>query len=146
MIKIENEFTISATPDLVWKVISEVDRYEAWNTFVSRCKSTLIPGDAIFMRVHLLPFPIWQKETIISHEPGRLLDYGISLPFNLLKSSRKHKLEILVNGDVHYSSCFQLEGLLAPLVSLFMEKKLQQGFARMATDLHTEIIKQKSAV
>jgi len=146
MIKIDNEFTISASPDLVWKIISEVERYEAWNTFVSRCKSTLIPGDAIFMRVHLLPFPIWQKETIISHEPKQLLDYGISLPFNLLKSSRTHKLETLANGELHYSSCFRLEGVLAPLVSLLMEKKLQQGFARMTTDLQAEIIKQKSAV
>ena len=146
MIKIDNEFTIYADPALVWKIITEVDRYEVWNTFVSRCKSTLIPGEAIYMRVHLLPFPIWQKETIISHEPQRLLDYGVSLPFNLLSSSRKHSLDILDNGEIHYTSRFRLEGLLAPLVSLFMEKKLQQGFARMATDLQAEIIRQKLSV
>lgn len=146
MIKIDNEFTIPANPDLVWKIITEVERYEAWNTFVSRCKSTLIPGDAILMRVHLLPFPIWQKETILSHEPKQLLDYGVSLPLHLLKSSRKHSLEILANGDTYYASRFRLEGLLAPLVSLFMEKKLHQGFARMAADLQAEIIRQKSAV
>jgi hypothetical protein len=143
MIKIDNEFTVSADPALVWKVITDVERYEIWNGFVSRCKSSLVPGEPIYMRVHLLPIPIWQKETIISHEPEQLLDYGIALPFNLLRSSRKHTIEKLPGGEVRYLSRFRLEGLLAPVVRLLMEKKLQQGFARMATDLHTEIIRQK---
>lgn len=143
MIKIDNEFTVEAKAAEVWDVITQVDKYGDWNSFVSKCESSLKVGEPIKMRVHLLPFPITQKETILEHRQGEILDYGIQLPFNLLKSSRKHTVQTIDDTQVRYRSQFCLEGVLSPLVALFMAAKLKQGFGRMADEMRAEVLRRQ---
>jgi len=143
MINIDNEFTVTAKANEVWSVITQTDKYSDWNSFVSECDTTLAPGTPIIMRVHLFPFPITQKETILEYQPGIILNYGVNLPFNILKSSRKHLVESLEDGHVRYRSQFQIEGLLSPIIKLFMYNKLSQGFSRMAEELKAEILRRQ---
>jgi len=144
MIKIDNEFIVTATTTEVWEVITQLDRYGEWNSFVSECKSSLIVGEPIIMRVHLFPFPIIQKETIFEYTPGIILNYGVKLPFNILTSSRKHTVKPLEDGNVHYYSQFRLSGLLSPIVELLMSNRLYQGFSLMALEMQAEILRRKN--
>lgn len=144
MIQIDNEFSVSATIGEVWEVITQTEKYGDWNSFVSECKTNLVVGEPIVMRVHLFPFPIIQKETIFDYRPNEILNYGVNIPLNILQSSRKHLVESLENGKVRYRSEFKIEGLLAPLVKLMMFSRLEQGFSRMANEMHAEILRRQN--
>ncbi len=144
MIKIDNEFIINAKASEIWDVITQVDKYGDWNSFVSECECNMVVGDAIKMKVHLLPFPINQKETVLEYEPGVIFNYGVNLPFNLLKSTRKHTVETIDENQVRYRSEFRLQGLLSPIVSAFMSSKLQQGFNRMSDEMKAEVLRRQS--
>jgi len=143
MIKIENEFTVKAQASEIWEVITQVDRYSDWNSFVSKCETTLKVGEPIKMKVHLLAFPILQKETILEHQPGKMFNYGIKLPLNILKSSRKHIVEQIDEEHASYRSVFCLEGLLSPLVAILMESRLIDGFSRMSQELQAEVLRRQ---
>lgn len=143
MIQIDNDFTVTASINEVWEVITQTEKYSEWNSFVSQCNTSLVVGDPIIMRVHLFPFPIIQKETIFEYRPNDILNYGVNIPFYILKSSRKHSTEWLENGCVRYRSQFKIQGLLAPLVKLMMLSRLEQGFARMANEMHAEILRRQ---
>ena len=61
---IEETREIAAPAEVVWEVISDLSRYGEWNPFVSKCESTLQPGDAIDMTVHLMKKPQQQLSLI----------------------------------------------------------------------------------
>ncbi len=142
MIKINNEFRIEASANEIWEVISQVECYGDWNSFVSRCKSSLEPGASIKMKVHLFSFPISQKETVFENQKHSLLSYGVKLPI-LLSSKREHKIEALDDGTSLYQSTFRLDGLLAPLISLLLLTRLQSGFNRMSQELKAEVLRRQ---
>lgn len=143
MIYIENEFVIDASASEVWQVITDFDNYGDWNSFVSQCESSLVPGEAIKMRVHLLAFPIYQKETVLDYIPEKVFTYGVSLPLMLLKSSRVHFVENINRQKVRYRSEFKLQGLLSPLVKILLGNKLKQGFCSMTEEMKSEILRRQ---
>ena len=143
MIKIDTEFTAKADPFEVWNVITQTEKYGDWNSFVSQCESSLIVGEAIKMRVHLLPFAITQTETVFEHEPNTVLSYGINLPFDLLSSKRKHVIEQLDDGMVRYRSNFYIKGLLSPLIRLLLANKLSEGFSNMTKEMQAEVLRRQ---
>src|SRR6185436_11348114 len=92
-IVIEHDLPVEAPPERVWEVVTDLARYPDWNPFVVACASTLEVGDPISMRVRLFRWPQPQRETILEHERGRRLAYGLP-PSRLgaLVSRRSHEV------------------------------------------------------
>jgi hypothetical protein len=132
---VEHTHEIAASAADVWRVISDLDRYPEWNPFVVQCRSTLVPGTPIVMRVRVLPwFAQSQTERVFEYVPGRRLRYGIDpLPFGALASSRSHEVEALGPDRARYVSHFELRGWLAPIVELLLGRRLADGFAAMSS-------------
>lgn len=130
---IDIDVQIQAPHDLVWQVLVDLPRYPEWNPFVRNCESTLAVNDPIDMKVQIFSaFTQKQRETIMAHEPGWLLTYGIApLPFDLLSSSRSHLVSDLGDGVTLYESRFRLGGRLSGLVDRLMGAKLRAGFEGM---------------
>lgn len=136
--------TIDVPPEVVWRVVTDVDAYPEWNVFTIGCKTTWAVGTPIVMKVRLFPrLTIRQRETVRANEDGRLIEYGIDLPMGLLRSSRRHVLTAVGAGTTRYDSEFVLEGRLAPLVDGLLGARLRKGFddmtsglARRARELH----------
>lgn len=123
---------IAAPAQVVWEVITNLDDYPHWNTFVVACESTLEVGTPIIMQVRLgSSAPRRQTETVQQHLPGELLAYGMKAPLRLLWSKRQHRLTALATNAVHYESLFELRGPLSPLVATLLGTQLRRGFAEM---------------
>jgi hypothetical protein len=123
---------IKAPGSVVWSVLMNTEDYPKWNTFVVACDSTFEKGAPINMRVRLLPFlTMSQKETVLENREGELLEYGISIPFGILSSSRQHKLTPIDSTTTRYESIFCLRGLFSPLVGLLLGSQLKRGFGDM---------------
>lgn len=133
MFSINHKLSVDAPTETVWNVISDLDAYGEWNPFVVACRSSLEVNSPINMKVRVLPFfAIPQKETIFEHDPQKKLSYGISLPFDALKSYRSHEVKTTDSGATEYISTFELSGWLSPLVKWMLEKNLQNGFTGMS--------------
>lgn len=131
---ITHSLEAAAPAATVWDVVTDLARYPEWNPFVVACRSTLVPGSPIVMRVRVVPFVAQpQSETIFEHVPGRLLSYGLAgLPLGALASRRSHEVESLSSDRSRYVSRFELRGWLAPLVRALLGGRLTTGFTGMS--------------
>jgi hypothetical protein len=131
---IDHTLRIEAPAAQVWQGIVDLDRYPEWNPFVVACRSTLVPGDSIEMRVRLfgsLAQP--QRETIFEHEPGRRLSYGLAPnALGALASLRSHEVEAITPTATRYRSHFELSGWLSPVVAGLLGGRLRVGFEAMS--------------
>ncbi|MCM6775247.1 SRPBCC domain-containing protein [Nocardia sp. CDC159] len=135
---IDDSVEIAASAEVVWKVLTDFERYGEWNPFVSACATTLEPGSPIDMRVQLGPRQRAQREWIRSHTPGTEFSYAMKpLPLGALRSLRSHTLTPLTPTITRYTSHFELDGWLRPLVTVPMGKALQSGFTAMTAALKT---------
>ena len=126
---------IHAPSSTVWSVICNTADYYQWNSFVPSCDSTFKVGSPIIMRVRMFPaFVFRQKETIYANEAETLMEYGVRLPV-LLRSTRQHVLNKVDEQTTAYESHFRIEGLLAPLVTFVLGRRLKSGFAAMTEGL-----------
>lgn len=70
-----------------------------------------------------------QKEFIVSVDEGRGFAYAMKpAPAGLLRSIREQDIADLGDGRSRYTSHFQLDGPLSPLVGLLLGPNLQRGF------------------
>jgi hypothetical protein len=132
-VRIDHVLDIAAPPATVWAVLTDLDRYPEWNPFVVACRSTLQPGSPIVMRVRVFPgFAQPQTETIVAHDPGRFLSYGVGpMALGILTSRRSHAVTPLGADRTRYESRFALDGWLAPVVQAVLGRRLEAGFAAM---------------
>lgn len=136
-LRIEQTLDVDASPAVVWQVITDLPRYGEWNPFVVDCRSSLVVGDPIVMRVHVFAaFAQTQRETILEHTPGARLCYGIAgSALGSLMSRRCHEVEALADGRTRYRSRFALRGWVAPVVAGLLGGRLERGFAGMSAAL-----------
>ena len=134
MLVIEHDLEIAASAERVWQVIVELDRYPEWNPFVVACRSSLVVGEPIDMRVRVLPwFAQPQRETILEHQPGRRLCYGVpGDALGALASRRCHEVSALGPARARYVSRFALSGWLMPVVRGLLGARLRAGFTAMS--------------
>lgn len=118
-------------------MLTDFERYGEWNPFVVACRSTLVPGEPIAMRVHVFrAFAQPQTETVLAHEPGRSFAYGLAAPpLGALGSRRSHLVVPLGADRSRYESRFELHGWLAPVVRALLGRSLRRGFGEMAEAL-----------
>ncbi len=131
---LQHRLEIAAPAATVWEVVTDLPRYGEWNPFVVACESTLAVGDPITMRVRVLPFFAQpQRETMLRHEPGRLFCYGLpGGPLRSLASSRSHEVAPEGPERAVYTSHFELEGWLEPVVRGLLGRRLAWGFGAMS--------------
>ena len=131
--RIEVAREIAAPADVVWRVLTDLDHYDEWNPFVVTCRSTLVPGEPIVMRVRVLPwFAQPQAETVFEHVPGRRFSYGVDGgALAPIRSRRSHDVEALGPDRTRYTSRFALDGWAAPVVRTLLGNRLRHGFHAM---------------
>ncbi|WP_327139493.1 SRPBCC domain-containing protein [Nocardia sp. NBC_01327] len=133
---IDNSVEIDAPAELVWQVLTDVDKYGEWNPFVPSCQTTLEPGTPIDMQVRLGgKNPRKQREFIYSHTPGKEFSYRMKPVPGLLRSQRQHILTPLDDGRTLYESHFYIAGPLNPLVGGLFGGAMRQGFGGMTDGL-----------
>lgn len=144
---IRHELELAAPAAVVWQVITDLPAYPEWNPFVVACESSLHPGDPILMRVRVFAsFAQAQRETILEHESGERLCYGLEGgALGALASRRCHRVISAGPGRTRYESDFELSGWLAPFVRALLGSRLQRGFDSMAEALERRALALMSA-
>jgi hypothetical protein len=124
---------IDAPDELVWEVLTDLDSYGNWNKYVVECSSTLEINSPITLKLWLLPFFISTvRETVFEHIPGKVLYYGLPIPFGAVNGGSRHSVLKLESGKTEYTRVYEITGWASSLVGLIMNRQFERGFSDMA--------------
>jgi len=128
----ETETTISATPEVVWELLTDAPGYTSWNTTVDRVEGRIEPGEKIKVHVKINPgkaFPVRVAEFV---PPERMVWSG-GMPLGLFRGVRTFTLTSTADG-ARFSMREVYSGLLAPLIGRSIPD-LQPAFDEFAAAL-----------
>lgn len=91
---IHTSIIIHATPDRVWNILTDTDRYPEWNPFIRSIRGELKEGNRITARIQKMTF----KPMVLVYEKNRTLEWLGSLYIKGLFDG-KHRFRITDNGD-----------------------------------------------
>ncbi|QIY78053.1 SRPBCC domain-containing protein [Chromobacterium violaceum] len=130
---IATQIDIAASPERVWRVLTDWRRYPEWNPFIvglhgrheagARLVATLRPpgGRHLTFRPRLTAF-----------DAGALLAWrGELLVSGLLDGEHRFRLEALDDGGTRLHHCEDFSGILLPLIGGGRLERVRQGFLQM---------------
>ncbi len=131
------ERTLSASPEEVFAVIDDLERYPEWNPFTPKVLTGKRVGDAVELHVRMPgKRPMVMHEKMTRYEPGRRIAWGVSWGFGLaLECDRVQEVFALPGGGTRYHCYESFRGLLAPLVVLLYGSSMERGFSACADAL-----------
>lgn len=104
--------TIQASPETVWKILTDAGGYPAWDQSMDRIEGKLAPGETVkfFTRLSPQAFPV----RVTAFEPNRRLVLTGGMPLGLFKSERTHTLTANSDGSTGFRTEEIFSGPLLP--------------------------------
>ncbi len=97
----EAEADIQASPQAIWKLLTDASGFPAWNSTIDRVEGSIEPGKTIKVFVKVNPgraFPV----KVTAFEPGRRMVWSGGMPLGLFKGERTYDLSAPKAGVVHF--------------------------------------------
>jgi hypothetical protein len=130
---IKTSIDIGASPEMVWRVLSNFAAYPKWNPFIREIRGEARPGARLRVRLRLpggrsmrfAPRVIKAIPAAELHWRGRFLVKGLF--------DGEHAFIIVPDGvrGVRFVQREHFSGLLAPLILLLRGARIREGFERM---------------
>jgi hypothetical protein len=127
---------IDAPADLVWRVVTDLDRYPEWNPFIVRASGEQRVGERLHVTIRAPGTrAVTFRPRILQLQPGRLLRWKGQLWVPGLFDGR-HALvvEELPGGRSRFTTHEDVSGILLPFLGKVMRAS-QEGFEQMAQAL-----------
>lgn len=129
---IETQIQIKASPERVWAILTDLDKYPEWNPFIKSAKGEVAAGEKLEVRISppnkkgmvFRPTVLSAKTNSEFSWLGHLLFPGIFDGEHIF----------IVNGNENGTLLVQKEifrGLFVPMVWSSMEKNTREGFELM---------------
>lgn len=105
--------TINASPETIWRILSDASGYPAWDLSMDHIEGKLALGETVkfFTKFSPQAFPV--KVTVF--EPGKKMVLTGGMPLGLFKSERMHTLTPADNGLTKFYTEEIFSGLLLPV-------------------------------
>ncbi len=129
---LETEIQIEATPEVVWSILTDLDKYAEWNPFIRKAKGKVGVGEKL--EVCISPpngkemiFKPTVKSVLKNSEfrwLGRFLFLGVFDGEHIFSITPNEKGCLLVQKE-------NFSGLLVPLMWGSLDKNTREGFVSM---------------
>lgn len=105
--------TISASPQMIWRILTDASGYPQWDLSMDHIEGRLAPGETVKFFTKLSPqaFPV----KVTGFEPNRKLVLTGGLPLGLFKSERTHTLTPGSDGTTTFQTEEIFSGVLLPV-------------------------------
>jgi uncharacterized protein YndB with AHSA1/START domain len=105
--------TINASPEVVWRILTDASGYPNWDQSMDHIEGKLALGETVKFFTKLSPqaFPV----KVIGFEPNRKLVLTGGMPLGLFKSERTHTLIPEKDGQTTFKTEEIFSGLLLPI-------------------------------
>jgi hypothetical protein len=130
---IDTEIKIGATPEQVWRVLTDTPQFPAWNPFITSIEGDLKVKGRLSLRIEPPDGkPMVFKPVVQEVEPEKKLSWHGQLFFPGLFDGRH---EFIINEIATDVTSFihreEFSGLLIPLMWSSVEKSTRSGFVLM---------------
>jgi hypothetical protein len=132
-LEIKTEIKINATPEEVWKILTDFNGYPNWNPFIKSIKGQVVIGEKITVRIEppeakgmtFKPKIVTFAKNIELSWLGHLLLPGLF--------DGKHKFELIDNGNgtTTFIQSEKIRGLLVPFFKKQLKTNTKNGFIEM---------------
>jgi hypothetical protein len=130
---VETSIDIAATPERVWEVLTDFERWEAWNPFIPHVEGAAETGTALRLSIVLggRRLPVDARVRIVD-PPEHLRWRGPRLELLGRVFSGEHYFRLEArDGGTRLTHGEDFDGLIAPLVSRWLEPVLRKSFGAM---------------
>ena len=105
--------TINASPETVWKILTDESGYPNWDASMDHIEGKLALGETVkfFTKLSSQAFPV----KVTAFEPNRKLVLTGGMPLGLFKSKRTHTLTSSKVGQTNFETEEIFGGLLLPI-------------------------------
>jgi len=147
MPELYTEIQINASPERVWRLLTDFPRLPDWNPFMRRASGQLQTGQKI--EVHLQPpggSGMTFKPTLLNVEPNRELRWlGHLWVPGLFDGEHIFTIEPLDSNRVRFVQREEFRGILVSLLLRLIGQNTRRGFEAMNQALKIEAEKQDEA-
>ena len=127
---------INAPIDVVWTVLTEVDKYSEWNPFTPRARTNFTIGSPANLLVRMGPVKFGIAESVCAFEKPRLIAWKKEFRARwLLLAVREQHLTPVGKTSCTYHNTERLAGVLAPMVLVCFGAYMRRGFGDVAEGL-----------
>ena len=124
---------IQASPEAVWRILTDAPAYPGWNTTVSRVDGRIALGEKVTVHAKLAPSRAFPVKVVAFDAPRRMVWSG-GMPLGLFKGERIFELRPMAAGNVEFAMREDYTGWLAPLITKSIPD-LQPAFNEFAACL-----------
>ena len=105
--------TIKASPEAIWKIITDASGYPGWDLSMDHIEGKLALGETVkfFTKLSAQAFPV----KVTAFEPNKRMVLTGGMPLGLFKSERTHSLTTNQDGSTTFHTEEIFSGLLLPL-------------------------------
>jgi hypothetical protein len=112
----ETQATISASPDDVWRILTDAAGYASWNPEILGIEGRFALGERIAVKVRIPGGAIRSVSLrITAFEPGRQMEWTGGMPMGLFVGKRTLSV-YSSGGGTRFRMHLSMTGLLAPLI------------------------------
>jgi uncharacterized protein YndB with AHSA1/START domain len=132
--------TIDASPEAVWRILTDASGYPNWDPAMDHIEGKLALGERVKFFTKLSPqaFPV----KVTGFEPNRKLVLTGGLPLGLFKSERTHTLIPEKDGQTIFKTEEIFSGLLLPIFGRNLPD-LSENFRAFAAGLKKQAEKDR---
>ena len=132
--------TIDASPEAVWRILTDASGYPNWDPAMDHIEGKLALGERVKFFTKLSPqaFPV----KVTGFEPNRKLVLTGGLPLGLFKSERTHTLIPEKDGQTIFKTEEIFSGLLLPIFGKNLPD-LSENFRAFAAGLKKQAEKDR---
>ncbi|MFI5221302.1 MAG: SRPBCC family protein [Bacteroidia bacterium] len=135
--ELKSEILINASPDKIWKILTDFDKYPEWNPFIKSIKGNAVVGNIIVARMEPpgasgMTF----KPKVLVFETNKEFRWIGHLLFPGLFDG-EHKFELIDNGNgtTTFIQSEKFNGILIPFFNKMLDINTVNGFHQMNAKL-----------
>lgn len=107
--------TIDASPEVVWKILTDAPGYPEWDPGMDRIEGSIVQGEKVKVYTKLSPGRAFPAK-VTDFVPNELMTWVGGMPLGLFKGVRTFKLASQGNGSTEFSMREEFSGPLLPLI------------------------------
>lgn len=137
---LEAAVDIPASPDTVWQVLTETDRYAEWNPFMTELSGRLAVGQRLTVIVRPGRRSMTFRPTVLAIEEGALIRWrGRPGVPGIFDGEHELRLAATPDGGTRFVQREVFTGLLVPVARRVLDDT-EAGFGRMNAALRDRAI------
>ncbi len=137
--ELHTEIDIDATPEVVWEVLTDLDRYSDWNPFIASSVGKPEVGETLINSLRTPGGKVMTfKPTVTIVEPAKTFEwFGRFLLPGVFDGRHRFELHVLPNGRTRLVHSEQLKGVIVRVLRKSLDTKTRQSFVDMNKALKT---------